>query len=140
MSFSYSTRVYYEDTDAGGVVYYANYLKYLERCRTEWLRAAGFDQSALLSEHGIAFMVRRVEADYRRPAVLDDMLRVTLAIQKLGGARLIFLQVVARQGAGGPEAPVETLLEARVEIACVNMKTGKPMPIPEWMKARLAAH
>ena len=136
MNFAYTTRVYYEDTDAGGVVYYANYLKYLERCRTEWLRAAGFDQSALLAEHGIAFMVRRVEADYRRPAVLDDMLHVTLAIQKLGGARLVFSQVVARQGTGGPEA----LLEARVEIACVNMKTGKPMPIPEWMKVRLTTH
>jgi acyl-CoA thioester hydrolase len=127
--------VYYEDTDAGGVVYYANYLKYLERCRTEWLRAAGFDQSVLLAEHGIAFMVRRVEADYRRPAVLDDVLRVTLAVEKLGGARLIFLQVVAREGASGPEP----LLEARVEIACVNMKTGKPTPVPEWMKERLAA-
>jgi acyl-CoA thioester hydrolase len=133
MSFSHSTRVYYEDTDAGGVVYYANYLKYLERCRTEWLRAAGFDQSALLAEHGLAFMVRRVEADYRRPAVLDDVLHVSLRIEKFGGARIVFAQVVSRQGRGGPES----LVEARVEIACVNMKTGKPMPIPEWMRERL---
>jgi len=133
--FTIPVRVYYEDTDAGGVVYYANYLKYLERCRTEWLRAAGFDQSALLAEHGLAFMVRRVEADYRRPAILDDVLHVSLRIEKFGGARIVFAQVVSRQGHGGPEA----LLEARVEIACVNMKTGKPMPIPEWMRERLTA-
>lgn len=126
-------RIYYEDTDAGGVVYYANYLKYLERARTEWLRAAGFDQSRLLAEHGIAFMVRRVEADYRRPAILDDLIQVSLRVEKLGGARIVFSQVVSRTGRGGPEA----LVEARVEVACVNLKTGKPTPIPEWMKTRL---
>ena len=135
MNFSFPIRVYYDDTDAGGVVYYANYLKYLERCRTEWLRAAGFDQSALLAEHGLAFMVRRVEADYRRPAVLDDLLHVSLRVEKFGGARIVFAQLVARERPGGPES----LVEARVEIACVNIKSGKPMPIPEWMRERLGA-
>lgn len=131
--FSIATRIYYEDTDAGGVVYYANYLKYLERCRTEWLRSAGVDQSTLLAGQRLAFMVRRVEADYRRPAILDDRIEVSLRVGKLGGASIVFLQSVIRQGAAG----AEVLLDARVEIACVNMNTSKPVPIPGWIKDKL---
>lgn len=127
-------RIYYEDTDAGGVVYYANYLKYLERARTEWLRAAGFDQSILLREHLLAFMVRHISADYRRPAILDDLITVSVRVEKLAGARIIFSQMVSRQGAAG----AELLVEATVEIACVNIKTGRPMAIPDWMKDKLS--
>jgi acyl-CoA thioester hydrolase len=130
-----SIRVYYEDTDAGGVVYYANYLKYLERCRTEWLRSIGHDQSELLREHNMAFMVKRVEADYLRPAILDDLLTVELHVEKLGGAQIIFLQNVVRKQDHKAEA--ETLVAARVQIVCVNMVTMKPMPIPGWMKDKL---
>ena len=154
MSFVLPCRVYYEDTDAGGVVYYANYLKYLERCRTEWLRSVGVEQSMLLREHGLGFMVRRVEVDYRRPAILDDIIEVSLKVDKLGGASLIFLQVVTRGSARSAGAPAgmtpavmtrpgagapDVLIEARVEIACVDMNTTKPQPIPGWIKDKLKA-
>jgi acyl-CoA thioester hydrolase len=134
--YSLDTRVYYEDTDAGGVVYYANYLKYLERCRTEWLRSVGHDQSELLREHNMAFMVKRVEADYLRPAILDDLLTVELHVEKLGAAQIVFLQNVVRDAKGG-EGEAEVLVSARVQVVCVNMVTMKPMPIPGWMKDQL---
>ena len=131
-----SIRIYYEDTDAGGVVYYANYLKYLERCRTEWLRRAGFDQSVLLREHQLAFVVRRVEADYLRPAILDDLIEVGLQVEKLGAAQIVFAQTVSRKTATG--AP-ELLLSARVQIVSVNSASMRPTPIPSWMKTQLNA-
>ena len=131
-----SIRIYYEDTDAGGVVYYANYLKYLERCRTEWLRQAGFDQSVLLREHQLAFVVRRVEADYLRPAILDDQIDVSLKIEKLGGAQIIFAQNISRLSASGAS---ERLLSARVQIVSVNSVSMRPTPIPPWMKTKLQA-
>ena len=132
--FHLPCRIYYEDTDAGGVVYYANYLKYLERCRTEWLRAAGFDQSVLLKEHQLAFVVRRVEADYLRPAVLDDLLEISLRVEKLGGAQIVFAQTISRRDASG--AP-ELLLTARIQIVSVNATHMRPAPIPAWMKIQL---
>ena len=132
--FHFPCRVYYEDTDAGGVVYYANYLKYLERCRTEWLRAVGFDQSQLLKEHALAFMVRHVDTDYLKPAVLDDQLEVGLRIDKLGAAQIVFAQTVSRRAAGG--AP-ELLVTAKVQIVSVDLKTMRPTVIPGWMKTRL---
>jgi acyl-CoA thioester hydrolase len=132
--FHFPIRIYYEDTDAGGVVYYANYLKYLERCRTEWLRRAGFDQSLLLREHQLGFVVRRVEADYLRPAILDDQLEVGLRVEKLGAAQIVFAQTVSRRDASG--AP-ELLLSARVQIVSVNMNHMRPAPIPAWMKTQL---
>ena len=132
--FHFPCRVYYEDTDAGGVVYYANYLKYLERCRTEWLRGAGFDQSQLLRDLQLGFVVRRVEADYLRPAILDDRLEVGLRVDKLGAAQIVFAQTICRRDhAGAPEL----LLTARVQIVSVNMTTMRPAPIPAGMKTQL---
>ena len=128
-----SIRVYYEDTDAGGVVYYANYLKYLERCRTEWLRAIGHDQSELLKEHNLAFMVRKVNADYLQPARLDDVLSIDLQVEKLGGAQIIFLQNIRCT----KNNMTRHLLTAHIQIVCVNTVTMKPMPIPGWMKDKL---
>lgn len=129
-------RIYYEDTDAGGVVYYANYLKYLERCRTEWLRRAGFDQSLLLREHQLAFVVRRVEADYLRPAILDDLIEVGLQVEKLGAAQIVFAQTVSRKTTTGTP---ELLLNARVQIVSVNSDSMRPTPIPAWIRTQLNA-
>ena len=92
MTHSFPVRVYYEDTDLAGIVYYANYLKFIERGRTEFVRARGIDQSELKADQGIVFAVRRVEADYLRPAVFDDLLEVRTALVEVGGARLVLDQ------------------------------------------------
>jgi len=127
--FIHTLRVYYEDTDAGGVVYYANYLKYLERARTEALRELGFDQPRLLTQEGLAFVVRAITADYRKPARLDDALEVRSTVSKIGRASLEFSQVVTRG-----DTP---LLEASVLIACVHLSLQKPAPLPGDLLARL---
>lgn len=124
--FRLPVRVYYEDTDAGGVVYYANYLKYLERARTEWLRAAGWGQTALASDRGLLFAVRSIELDYRAPARLDDALEVEARIAELGRARIDFAQRVLRDG--------EVLCTGRVRVACLDAATFRPRPLPDDMK------
>ena len=130
-AFTIPVRVYYEDTDAGGVVYYANYLRFFERCRTEWMRSAGHDQSALASEAGIGFVARKASCEYLRPARLDDQLTVGLEVEKLTRVRVIFRQHVRR---GDDE-----LVTGTVEIACVDMATMKPAPIPDFLYAKLEA-
>eukprot|EP01030_Chromulinospumella_sphaerica_P019788 gene19788-19687_t len=90
--FIWNVRVYYEDTDAGGIVYYANYLKFYERARTEWLRALQVEQHVLAQEHGILFVVKSVSSDYHAPAKLDDVLKLTLSIEKMGRASIQFIQ------------------------------------------------
>ncbi len=120
--FSLRIRVYYEDTDAAGVVYYANYLRYLERARTEWLGAAGHPLAELERDHGIVFVVRRIEVDYRRPARLFDTLDVTVDVESVGGASLVVRQAVRRAG--------EMLVTARVMLACVDRASLKPVRIP----------
>ena len=130
-SFTLPVRVYFEDTDAGGVVYYANYLKFCERARTEWLRTTGLAQNRLAAEQGILFVVRSVEASYLRPAVLDDMLEVVTTIDKLGRASLDFAQQVRRDG--------QLLFEARVTVACVASGAMRPTPIPPAVRAQLAS-
>ena len=124
--FRLPVRVYYEDTDAGGVVYYANYLKYLERARTEWLRAAGWDQAGLASERGLLFAVRTVELDYRAPARLDDMLEVEARIADLGHARIDFEQRVLRDG--------RPLCTGRVRVVCLDAAAFRPCALPDDMK------
>ena len=123
--------MYFEDTDAGGVVYYANYLKFCERARTEWLRTTGLVQNRLATEQNILFVVRSVAADYLRPAVLDDLLEVVSTIDKLGRASLDFAQQVRRDG--------QLLFEARVTIACVDRSAMRPAPIPPAVRAQLAS-
>jgi acyl-CoA thioester hydrolase len=127
-SFALPVRVYYEDTDAAGGVYYANYLRYLERARTEWLRALGYDQAALATERGIAFAVRALEIEYLKPARLDDRLDVVCAVDALGRARLTFDQRVEREG--------ELLVVAKVHVACIDALRLKATAIPNDLLAR----
>lgn len=120
--FEWPVRVYFEDTDVGGVVYYANYLRFLERARTEWLRAMGFDQGKILQNTGLGFAVRSVAAEYLKPARLDDQLRVTCRIQRLGRAQVVFDQTIERSE--------ETLLTATVRLACMDLAQGKAAAVP----------
>lgn len=127
--FEIPVRVYYEDTDAGGVVYYANYLRFLERARTEWLRHAGYEQQKILDEQQLVFVVKRIEADYHAPGRLDDELCVQVAVDKLGNASLVFAQRVLRGAT--------VLLDARVTVVCVDVRRMKPAPIPAPMRDKL---
>ena len=120
--FVWPVRVYYEDTDAGGVVYYANYLRFLERARTEWLRSLGFVQDALMRDPGVVFAVRRVEVDYLQPARLDDALAVHARIAEQRRASLVFEHEIRR----GPEV----LCRGVVKVACLDAKSLRPAPIP----------
>ncbi len=121
--FEIPVRIYYEDTDAGGVVYYANYLKFMERCRTEWLRSLGVEQDDWLSQ-GVAFVVRSVMVDYHAPARFNDQIRVACQLAALKRASLVFHQQIL-------DASGRCLLTGQVTIACVNLSQMKPMPIPE---------
>ncbi|MEN8180694.1 MAG: tol-pal system-associated acyl-CoA thioesterase [Pseudomonadota bacterium] len=122
--FVWPVRVYYEDTDAGGVVYYANYLKFMERARTEWLRSLGYEQDELRHEHGMIFAVRQVEVGYHRPARFNEALEVKAVVAAKGRASLTFHQEVIR-------ASDQTLLcSGQVKIACLDAKTMRPTPIP----------
>lgn len=121
--FVWRVRVYYEDTDAAGVVYYANYLKFMERARTEWLRALGVEQSTLRAEQDVVFVVRNVSADYLKPARFNDELTVLTRIQQLGLARIRFTQ---RTLCGDC-----LLVSSEIEVVCVNATTFKPVKIPE---------
>jgi acyl-CoA thioester hydrolase len=125
-------RVYYEDTDHGGGVYYANYLKYMERGRTEMLRALGFDQTGLARDDGLLFVVRRVTADYHRPAVFDDALWVWTAVADPGRARVDFDQAVYRAGESDP------LCTGRVRVACVDAAAGRPAAVPAGLRSALS--
>ena len=122
-NFVLPVRVYYEDTDAAGVVYYANYLKYLERARTEWLRALGFDQGKLMAETGLGFAVRSISAEYLKPARLDDELRVVSRVDSHGRVQVVFDQRIERG-----ETPIFT---AKVRIACMDLQRGKAAPMPQ---------
>jgi acyl-CoA thioester hydrolase len=128
--FEWPVRVYYEDTDAGGVVYYANYLKYLERARTEWLRSHGFEQDALMHDDGIVFAVRRVEIDYLLPARLDDTLRVEVEIERIARASLTFAQRIVR-------VPDTALSRATVKVACLDHLSFRPVAIPDPIREML---
>jgi acyl-CoA thioester hydrolase len=121
--FFWDVRVYYEDTDAAGVVYYANYLRYLERARTEWLAAAGVTLRALKIEHNVVFVVHRLEIDYRRPARLGDSLTVTLAPIEQSRVRLVVAQEILRKD--------DLISSARVTLACLDRRTWRPVAIPE---------
>ena len=121
-------RVYYEDTDLAGIVYYANYLKFIERARSEWVRGLGVDQAALRAERGLVFAVRRVEAEYLRPALFDDVLSVQTTLADHSGARLVLDQAVLR-GA-------DKLFTARVTLVCLTA-TGTATRFPAAFRAVL---
>lgn len=126
--FSWPVRVYYEDTDSGGVVYYANYLRFMERARTEWLRAHGFEQTQLADEHRVIFVVREVQVKYLKPALFNDLLEVTVSVAKLGRSWIDFVQTV--EGGG-------VLAQAQVKVVCVNRETFKPVMIPPRVREKL---
>ena len=129
--FSHPIRVYWEDTDAGGVVYHAQYLAFLERARSEWMRALGDGQDALRREHDLVFVVRAMQVDFRRPARLDDVLSATVALRECRGASLVMAQSIRRGD--------ELLLDATVRIASLHAGTFRPRPIPEPLYERLKA-
>jgi acyl-CoA thioester hydrolase len=121
--FDIRARIYWEDTDAGGVVYYANYLKFMERCRSDWLRALHIDQNRLRAERQLQFAVVSVTVDFLRPAVLNDEILVTAELERLSGATIVFKQTIVRGDA--------QLTDARVRVACLDSSTLKPRPIPK---------
>jgi len=139
-SFCSTQRVYWEDTDAGGVVYYANYLKFLERARTEWLRAQGFSQHALARDPGILFAVTDVEVSYQRPARLDDELLVTCELARAGAASLSFRQHIYRRAASAAAEVGDLLTTAQVRVACVDAQTLRPQRLPDVLQDLLTKH
>ena len=127
--FLWPVRVYYEDTDHGGVVFYANYLKFMERARTEWLRALGFEQDQMIAEEGLIFAVRSVELTYHRPARFNDLLEVSARVTKYGRASIDFEQQVRRGD--------ELLCEGTVRLATLDAETFRPKPANRQLIERL---
>ena len=126
-----NVRVYYEDTDMGGVVFYANYLKYMERGRTEWLRALGVNQSDLAASEQRGFMVVRVDVRYISPARLDDLLQIESEVTRMGRASLHFAQSVSRNG--------ELIAQSNIQVCCVETVNMRVAAIPESVRIKLAA-
>jgi acyl-CoA thioester hydrolase len=121
--FSLPVRVYFQDTDAGGVVYHASYLNFMERTRTEWLRSYGYSNAGLMKEFGMVFVVRSVKLDYLKPALLDDLLDVTAQIKDVGRSRISLVQSVRRSE--------EVLTEAEIHLVCVSLESFRPVGVPE---------
>ena len=129
--FSWPVRVYYEDTDAGGVVYHANYLRFFERARTEWLRALGFEQDWLRDEHGLVFVVHSMAIRFHQPARFNDYLSVTCEVLRARGASMVFRQRISRSDDSTP------LCEADLTVACIDSDGFTPRPIPKTMRAEM---
>ena len=127
--FSWPVRVYYEDSDAGGVVYYANYLKFFERARTEWLRSFGLNQDKLAREEGLIFVVRRALLEFGRPARLDDMLEVTVEPLKFARVYVRLAQEVRRG--------TQVLARAEIQVACLRQRDFKPAAMPQFLRTAL---
>lgn len=123
LPFSWKVRVYWEDTDAGGVVYHAGYLRFMERARTEWMRALGVDQMAYKQATGLAFMVRDMQIDFLKPALLDDELVVTVGVKERRAASILFTQTITKTDGS-------CLIRAGVRVACVDLTRMRPAPIP----------
>ena len=130
--FAHTLRIYWEDTDAGGVVFYANYLKFFERARTEWLRAMGYEQEALRTQTGAMFIVSQTSVRYLRPARLDDLLRVTVEVRHAGQASMTIAQVAWRGE--------ERLAEGDIRIGCVDAQSFRPRRIPDPLLQAMTAH
>ncbi len=128
--FEWKVRVYYEDTDAAGVVFYANYLRYMERARTEWLRQLGFEHHRLLDEYGVLFAVKKLAIDYIMPARLDELLAIKSCFVNHRGASINFKQQISNEQ--------ETLLsQAEVKVACLNAETLRPAAMPDVLMTEL---
>ena len=130
--FIWQVRVYYEDTDSGGVVYYANYLRFLERARTEWLRGYGVEQDTLAQHEGLIFAVRSVHLEYVKPAKFNDLLDVSVAISKAGKASLTFDQTIRRA-----DGQNQLLCTGQVKVACLSADTLRPQAIPETISREI---
>lgn len=124
-SFQWPVRVYYEDTDSGGVVYHANYLRFMERARTEWLRALGFEQDWLRSEHNCLFAVHSMNLNFRRPARFNDLLEIESNLLEINGASLYFAQKIYRSG--------ELLCEATVRVVSLDARRFRPRAMPQFL-------
>ncbi|KAF3996086.1 tol-pal system-associated acyl-CoA thioesterase [Glaciimonas immobilis] len=131
--FIWSIRVYYEDTDAGGVVFYANYLKFFERARTEWLRAAGIEQSLLVKTNQVMFVVKSTALDYHAPSRLDDELNLTVRVENVGRVAVEFIQQAWRLDGGVPKL----LATGRIKVVCVNAQSFRPQAIPQKVMDRI---
>ena len=127
--YSWPIRVYFQDTDAGGVVYHASYVNFMERARTEWLRSHGYSNADLLREFGVMFVVRSLKLDYLKPALLDDMLEVTAAVSDIGRSRLTLLQTVSREA--------ELLTTGEIHLVCVSKEAFRPVAVPEALRLRM---
>ena len=130
-AYSFPIRVYYENTDAGGVVYHAEYLKFLERARTEWLRHLGFDHHGLARTHRVQLIVTSIAVDFAKPARLDETLAVGVQLESLGKARCVFAQEIRRED--------EVLARAKVTVACVSGEALRPIEIPEPLRRKMEA-
>jgi len=124
--FSWPVRVYFQDTDAGGVVYHASYVNFMERARTEWLRTFGYSNAGLMQQLGVVFVVRSMKLDYLKPALLDDLLTVTAQVKEIGRSRITLVQTVMRSD--------ELLTQGEVHLVCVNVDTFKPVSVPDVLK------
>ena len=129
--YSFPVRVYFENTDAGGVVYHSEYLKFLERARTEWLRHLGFDHQALARDHRVVFVVTSAAIEFARPARLDDTVAVSVRLESLGKVRCVFAQEIRRDD--------EVLVSARITVACVTGEAFKPVEIPAALRKKMEA-
>lgn len=124
--FSWPIRVYFQDTDAGGVVYHASYVNFFERARTEWLRSFGYSNAGLMKELGVMFVVRSLKLEYLKPSLLDDLLEVTAKVKDIGRSRVTLLQTVLRDDG--------LLAEGEVHLVCVDVGTFKPVSVPEVLR------
>jgi len=129
--YSFPVRVYFENTDAGGVVYHSEYLKFLERARTEWLRHLGFDHQALARNHRVVFVVTSAHVDFAKPARLDETVAVSVRLESLGKVRCVFVQEIRRDD--------EVLVAAKVTVACVTGENFKPVEIPDPLRKKMEA-
>lgn len=130
--FTWNLRVYFEDTDAGGVVFYANYLKFFERARTEWLRAAGISQHAMTETHAVVFVVKSTAVDYHAPAKLDNELIISVVVEKIGRASVQFFQQawrITKDQRG--DTTKELLATGRIKVGCVDLANFRPSEIPK---------
>ena len=130
-AYSFPVRVYFENTDAGGIVYHGEYLKFLERARTEWLRHLGFDHQRLARNHRVIFTVSSLAAEFVKPARLDDTVAVSVQLESLGKVRCVFAQEIRRED--------EVLVKAKVTVACVSAEGMKPVEIPEPLRRKMEA-
>lgn len=124
--FTLPIRVYFQDTDAGGVVYHASYVNFMERARTEWMRGFGFTNAGLMKELGVVFVVRSLKLDYLKPALLDDLITVSAQLKEIGRSRVTLLQAIMRGE--------EKLVEAEIHLVSVSLESFKPVSVPEVLR------